>query len=130
MDERPLGAFAGPGGPAAGGPPPVCAEPRRRPPVFAHLTAAGGTFGRGGSRALRSLTTQPLAENLPMTFAREAAQPRGFQEMRLRLALDVAGIGVWARDIATGGLDLNVACYRHFGVPVGEKITHDRFLAF
>ena len=78
---------------------------------------------------MRSLTTPPLAENLPMRSAREAAQPCGSQEMRLRLALDGAGIGVWAWDIATGELDWNAACYRHFGVPVDEKITHDRLLA-
>ena len=50
-------------------------------------------------------------------------------EERLRLAVDGAQLGLWDGDIASGALYWNDHCYRHFGVPVGEAMTHDRFLS-
>ena len=50
-------------------------------------------------------------------------------EERLRLAVDGAQLGLWDADIASGALYWNDHCYRHFGVPVGEAMTHDRFLS-
>ena len=64
-----------------------------------------------------------------MNSGDKAAEHPWSSQERLRLALDGAQLGLWDGDIATGALYWNDHCYRHFGVTVGEEMSHDRFLS-
>jgi len=46
----------------------------------------------------------------------------GSELARLRLAQDVAGIGTWDWDLATGALDWDDQCAALFGLPAGEAV--------
>ncbi len=50
-------------------------------------------------------------------------------EERLRLVLEGAQLGLWDGDIVSGEIEWNDQSYRQFGLPIGEKMTYERFLS-
>jgi PAS domain S-box-containing protein len=50
-------------------------------------------------------------------------------EDRLRLALDAAQLGIWDYSTATGELSCSPRCYELLGMPAGEPMTYQAYLA-
>ena len=50
-------------------------------------------------------------------------------EQMLKRAQEVANVGIWTLDLASGRLEWSDETYRMFGIPVGETIDVERFLS-
>jgi PAS domain S-box-containing protein len=85
-------------------------------------------MNRQGERPIAEDAASPGSGSGTASPPAVQADPRRSSEI-LRMALEIARLGAWERDIGTGALSIDAAGRAILGIPPGDPVTYERFEA-